>query len=63
VSGWGRDQLRATRKLNDDTSLNAEQTAALRGEIRAYKKLLMLSDPGKGMPEIEGPDDPTFAGY
>ena len=63
VSQWASEELGRARRLNDDTSLDAEQTAALRGEIKAYKKLLRLPDPQKGMPQVEVSEDPTFAGY
>jgi len=45
---WGRlkkhleDSLEKARVRNDEPALTTEQTAALRGEIASYKKLLKL---------------------
>lgn len=36
------ETLEKARRKNDDPALTQEQTAALRGEIAAYKKLIAL---------------------
>ena len=41
VKKWTEEQLDAAR-LKNDADLPAEQTAALRGEIRAWKRILGL---------------------
>lgn len=38
------DRLMALRELNDRTTLDPVQTAAVRGEIKAVKELLALPD-------------------
>jgi hypothetical protein len=39
---WAEEQLKRAREKNDAIGLNAEDTAALRGEIRTLKKFLDL---------------------
>jgi hypothetical protein len=39
---WAEDQLRRAREKNDSLALPADETAALRGEIRTLKKFLDL---------------------
>ena len=46
-------QIAALREKNDSESLTPEKTAALRGEIKALKKLLALENPA---PAIVVPD-------
>lgn len=42
VRQWAEDQLKRAREKNDSPKLTPDETAALRGEIRTYKKLLDL---------------------
>lgn len=39
---WAEAQVKRAREKNDALSLSAEETAALRGEIRVLKRLLDL---------------------
>lgn len=39
---WAEDQLKRAREKNDSVALGADDTAALRGEIRILKKFLDL---------------------
>jgi hypothetical protein len=39
---WAEEQLKRARERNDSPKLTLDETAALRGEIRTYKKLLDL---------------------
>ena len=39
---WAEEQLKRAREKNDSLALPAEETAALRGEIRTLKKFLDL---------------------
>lgn len=39
---WAEDQLKRAREKNDSTALDATETAALRGEIRAFRRFLDL---------------------
>lgn len=42
VRQWAEDQLKRAREKNDSAKLTPDETAALRGEIRTYKKFLDL---------------------
>lgn len=54
-SAWSKVELHLTNRLdelrraNDSSELTAEQTAAIRGEIRAVKSLMTI---GKERPQI-----------
>lgn len=39
---WVTQEIATLRERNDALGLTADETAALRGEIRAYKKILSL---------------------
>ena len=39
---WADDQLKRNREKNDSTVLDANETAAVRGEIRILKRFLDL---------------------
>ena len=39
---WAEDQLKRAREKNDAIALSADETAALRGEIRILKRFLDL---------------------
>ena len=42
VATWAQSEMDRLRKQNDSTELDPVQTAALRGEIRALKRLIDL---------------------
>ena len=42
VEEWARLKLQSARESNDNASLNAEETAKLRGRIQCIKELLAL---------------------
>ena len=44
VQQWASDEIVKLRLRNDSTELTHEQTVALRGEIRALKRLLALPE-------------------
>ena len=44
IRKWVEAEVTKCRQKNDALGLSAEETAALRGEIRAYKKLLGLPE-------------------
>ena len=52
---WAEDQLKRAREKNDALALSPEETAALRGEIRALKRFLDLPNAAaRGV--VVGPD-------
>lgn len=44
IRKWVEAEVVKCRQKNDALGLSVEETAALRGEIRAYKKLLGLQE-------------------
>lgn len=44
IRKWVETEVAKCRQKNDALGLSVEETAALRGEIRAYKKLLGLPE-------------------
>ncbi len=44
IKAWAEVELEAARKRNDSILLTAEKTAALRGEIKAWKTLANLPE-------------------
>ena len=42
IRKWAEDEMAKCRQKNDALGLSPDETSALRGEIRAYKKLLGL---------------------
>lgn len=53
---WAEDQLKRAREKNDSVALSADDTAALRGEIRILKKFLDLPNAAaRGV--VVNPDD------
>lgn len=42
IRKWAEDEMAKCRQKNDALGLSGEETAALRGEIRALKKLIGL---------------------
>jgi hypothetical protein len=44
VQKWASDEIERVRLRNDSVELTYEQTMALRGEIRALKRLLALPE-------------------
>ncbi len=44
VQKWAGDEIERVRLRNDSVELTYEQTMALRGEIRALKRLLALPE-------------------
>jgi hypothetical protein len=56
---WAEEELRRARLKNDSVGLPPEETSAIRGEIRAFKRLLGLpqsahrdaNPPGPGLEE------------
>lgn len=51
ISAWLEKRLHDARCHNDNTALTAEQTAALRGEIKALKTFIAL---GEEPPDLDG---------
>ena len=47
VSQWAANEIERVRLKNDSTKNSAEETMALRGEIKALKNMLALADPPK----------------
>lgn len=45
VLSWASSQIADAREKNDNVNRDAVQTAVLRGEIKAMKSLMALSDP------------------
>ena len=44
IRKWAEAEVSKCRQKNDALGLSVEETSALRGEIRAYKKLLGLPE-------------------
>lgn len=60
ISNYARTEIAALRELNDKP-MDAGQTAAIRGQIKALKKLLELKS-GPGSRPHKRPADDVFAG-
>lgn len=45
VNAWAHEALKKAREKNDSINRDANQTAALRGEIRILKELINLPNP------------------
>lgn len=54
---WAEDQLKRAREKNDSLSLSPEETAALRGEVRAFKRFLDLPNAAARGVEVEAEVD------
>jgi hypothetical protein len=55
VAAWLEEEIERMRDRNEDPKLSSESTATLRGEIRAYRRLLRQADPESPPPTTETP--------
>jgi hypothetical protein len=60
ISNYAQAEIAALRELNDKP-MDADRTAAIRGQIKALKKLLELQS-GPGSRPHKRPADDVFAG-
>lgn len=57
VATWAQDEIERLRKRNDSLNNAPDETAALRGEIRALKRLLTLTQPEQVVPPSQADPD------
>lgn len=61
VQKWASDEIERLRLRNDSVELTTEHTCALRGEIRALKRLLALPEEVARKSQMASPAHPAMA--
>jgi hypothetical protein len=59
VREWASKEIERLRQRNDSMELDREATCAIRGEIRALKRLLALPEEAARKPHMAPSGDPT----
>jgi hypothetical protein len=58
VATWAEGEIAKARSRNDNIHNTPDETAALRGEIRAFKRLLALTKPNPALQQQQvDPDE------